>query len=1098
MTIEWAMIVPIVASAFALVFTYVLYSMLAAQSEGPQTEEDVKALGTQKDHKGADMKDKELQIKDDLMHGKCPLSVEQQIEIGNKMKAIADEVQEGAKAFLREEYFWLSLFVIFMFCVLLVLFTVDDNRTDRTDGIRIACCFLLGAILSATAGWIGMQVATDANIRTTQAARSAPDGGEHNGGLNNALRVAFNGGAVMGFVVVGLGLAGVSILMVVMSKGRDCTDYNDDFIFGSAHNDLNLKCDSLGMMDGLDSLAGFGFGASSIALFARVAGGIYTKAADVGADLVGKVEEDIPEDSPENPATIADNVGDNVGDVAGMGADLFESFVGSIIACATLANGDIAKISFPFWLAAGGIIASMAGYFCVRIGEGDEQYHMKYDDAKSRDDCQETMFEENSDNLKEPYFKIGTGANAEVWRLDQKGDDDADCHRPMTKENTLHLVPDEYVGKGGGVVLDDTAQQAALMNALHKGTLVSSVLVVGIAAFCCWMLLGKSDYQTEALWYYPGGDFSKNNEAWRTFGCCLIGLLCGILIGLATEYCTSYSFYPVKSISKAGTTGPATVIIQGLGVGMMSCFPPTILIVATILACDGLMSQYGVAVSAVAMLSTLGVTLATDAYGPVADNAGGLAEMVEELPASVRRTTDALDALGNTTAATGKGFAIGSAVLTSVSLLNAFKDKVQPDNGTVINVNVTESIVLAGIVAGSMLPFLFGALTMISVGLAAQELIRAVRVDFVDKKREEAAALNAANATYEPWEFTTSKYAEDVKDNSMTKLDYYQKSFEGRIKEPTARRLQEFTGLSAETVGKGLNTVQLHGVVKVELKEEGKDGEADVITHRWMNFDENKHADIPVEARVASLQNAGAPAYAADKADMKANKWSDESWEERQSLFETKAWHHLRGWAPNSKECIKISTRASIREMLLPGVYAIFFPVFIGFLVGARMLMGVLAGSVGSGAMLAIMMSNAGGAWDNSKKYIEIAGAHGGKGTEIHKACVVGDTVGDPFKDTSGPALNILLKLMAMVSLTISTLLKGQDDWEIGWWAFIPGLIMVAFTFIYIKYIYNSAETQQQATELIPVSARKQVWDLESIKGPTSKPFFGPKPTGQV
>jgi len=681
------------------------------------------------------------------------------------MNKISDQIKSGARAFLVTEYKYLTIYVIVVFGILILLYSIDPPTGDRTDGIRYGACFLAGAMLSASAGWGGMAVATDANVRTTQAADKE--------GLAKALRVAFTGGAVMGFTVVGLGLFGVSLLFFLVTLGYGDASLTERLIFAA------------------DSLAGFGFGASSIALFARVAGGIYTKAADVGADLVGKVEMDIPEDDPRNPAVIADNVGDNVGDVAGMGADLFESFVGSIIASITLARGDVALVMLPIWVSGAGIVASMIGYFAVGTKDG--------------------------------------------------------------------------------------ASQKDLMFALHKGTIVSSVFVIAFSAILCNFL-------------FEG----RSQEGWEIFACIVVGLAAGVMIGQVTEYFTSYSYYPVKSITDAGITGPATVIIQGLGIGMVSTVFPVLILVATILGCNALSGEYGVAMAAVGMLSTLGVTLATDAYGPIADNAGGIAEMAE-MEDRVRETTDALDALGNTTAATGKGFAIGSAVLTALSLLAAFKTK-----AGIEVVDIGDPVVLSGVLLGAMLPFLFAALTMLSVQKAAGAIIIEVR-----------------------------------------------------------RQFAEIPGLREGTA------------------------EAD------------------------------------------------------------------------SDKCVAISTQSSVEEMVLPGLYAILSPLAVGFLIGPRALTGLLAGSIASGMMLAIMMANAGGAWDNSKKYIEIEGARGGKGTDTHKACIVGDTVGDPFKDTSGPSLNILIKLMSIISLTIAPLLAGRDEWAIWYYGLIPIGLMLFGTYCVYHFFWK-------------------------------------------
>jgi len=678
------------------------------------------------------------------------------------MNNISDQIKSGARAFLKTEYKFLSIFVGVIVLMLFALYTVN-SLSGISDGIRYSLSFLSGAALSAIAGWLGMVAATDANVRTACAADK--------GGLNAALRVAFIGGSVAGFAVVGIGILGLSLVFYFLTLGFTDQNRTETLIFAA------------------DSLAGFGFGASSIALFSRVAGGIYTKGADIGADLVGKIEMDIPEDDARNPAVIADNVGDNVGDVAGMSADLFESFVGSIIAAVALAKGDIVLVMLPFWISGVGMIGSIAGFCVVGAKEG--------------------------------------------------------------------------------------ASQKDLLFAFHKGSFVASFTIVGLSALIIYA-------------FFEG----RESEGWAIFGCIVIGLFAGTLIGQITEYFTSFSYWPTRSIAKAGVTGPGSVIIQGLGIGMISTVFPAIVIVITILACNELFSSYGVAMASVGMLSTLGFTLATDAYGPIADNAGGIAEMAK-MEGRVRQITDALDALGNTTAATGKGFAIGSAVLTSLSLLAAFKDK-----AGVENVDISDAVVLSGVLIGATMPFLFAGLTMLSVRKTADAIITEAR-----------------------------------------------------------RQFREIPGL--------------------------KEGTA----------------------------------------------------------------------AADPDRCIEISTRCSIQEMILPGIYAVFSPVTIGFLVGPHCLAGLLGGAIASGMMLATMMANGGGAWDNAKKYIEIEGAHGGKGTAVHKACIVGDTVGDPFKDTSGPSLNILIKLMSIVALTVAPSMNGLGDWETSAWGLIPLCVMI-FGTISVWYFF--------------------------------------------
>ena len=639
-----------------------------------------------------------------------------------RMRAIAQAIQEGAVAFLRREYLALVPFILVMFVVLWLLI---DRYTGDSWIPRTAIAYLVGTICSATAGFIGMNVATRANVRTTAAAMR---------GLNPALRIAFSSGAVMGFTVVGVGLLGVTILYVIFQD--------------------------------ISYVLGFGFGASSIALFARVGGGIFTKAADVGADLVGKVEAGIPEDDPRNPAVIADNVGDNVGDVAGMGADLFESYVGSIIAAIALAaaaastegwKSDVALL--PLLVAGFGIVASILGTFLVRSGE--------------------------------------------------------------------------------------KASFGQLLWALRRGIFTSALLVL-------LFTLGA------VIWLDLDGLIAPDVSDFDIFWAVVAGLGAGVIIGVVTEYYTSYDYGPTKRVAEAAQTGAATTMISGIATGMQSTLIPVLIIGGAILAAFELAGFYGVAMAGVGMLSTLGITLATDAYGPVADNAGGIAEQANLAP-EVRQRTDQLDALGNTTAATGKGFAIGSAALTALALLAAYAQATGLEE-----INLLKHTTLAGLLVGAMLPFLFSAMTMRAVGRAAFSIVNEVR-----------------------------------------------------------RQFREIPGI---------------------------------------------------------MEGTGRPEYA---------------------------------------RCVDISTSGALREMIVPGLMAVGAPLVVGFTLGTQALGGLLMGAVAAGLVLAITMANAGGAWDNAKKYIEI-GHYGGKGSEPHKAAVEGDVVGDPFKDTSGPSLNILLKLMAIVSLVFA------------------------------------------------------------------------------
>ena len=657
-------------------------------------------------------------------------SVKSKPEGTERMKGIASKIRKGAMAYLKRQYKTVSIFFAVMFVVLAIL----AFSGFLTPFVPFA--FLTGGLFSGLSGFVGMKIATYANLRTANGSRE---------GLNNGLKIAFASGSVMGLTVVGLGLLDISMWFIILKFG------------------FNLPIEEI-----TSAMLTFGMGASSMALFARVGGGIFTKAADVGADLVGKVEAGIPEDDPRNPACIADNVGDNVGDVAGMGADLYESYVGSIISSGALAAAaglGFGGVVVPMLIAAVGIIASIIGTFFVSTKEG--------------------------------------------------------------------------------------ADQKALLGSLRKGTYVSSIISAIASGVLIFTLLPEN-----------------SNVFWAVIS----GLVAGVLIGFFTEYYTSDSYGPTKKLAASSETGSATIIIDGIALGMRSTAIPVIIIGISVIisyftsggAVKFESGLYGVGLSAVGMLSTLGITLATDAYGPVADNAGGIAEM-SGLPSEVRSRTDALDSLGNTTAATGKGFAIGSAALTALALIVSYTDKVKEMGGS-LNLQVTNPAVLIGLFVGAMLPFFFSAMTMQAVGRAAQKIVVEVR-----------------------------------------------------------RQFREIPGLM--------------------------EGKAD--------------AD-----------------------------------------YET---------------CVDICTKSSLREMVLPAALGIFAPIVVGMVLGCNGVVGMLAGALVSGFVLAIMMANSGGSWDNAKKYIE-AGNFNGKGSSNHKAAVVGDTVGDPFKDTAGPSVNILIKLLSMVSIVFASI----------------------------------------------------------------------------